>query len=185
MRSSSLKAATVILLMPLLLTACATLNEAECQTSNWRDLGQRNGQQGKASSFIVEHEKACARYGIPVDGTAWRAGWEVGIREYCTPRNGLQVGREGKSYAQSCPADMAPAFLRTYAAGKRVYDAKSERDHIRTSIDDLTRSVADAADETERSRLQTQLILKQNELFLAQQRLTDAELEAERLEYAY
>ncbi|MCP4316822.1 MAG: DUF2799 domain-containing protein [Hyphomicrobiales bacterium] len=183
MRSSKLCAATIILIVPLALSACATLNEAECQTANWRDLGQRNGQQGKASSYIVEHEKACARFGTPVDGTAWRTGWEVGIRQYCTPQNGLQAGRDGKFYVQSCPADLVPGFLRTYAVGKRVYDAKSQRDSIRNEIDNLNRSVTDATDETERSRLQTQLILKQNELFLAQQRLTDAELDADRLEY--
>ncbi|MEX3008165.1 DUF2799 domain-containing protein [Hoeflea sp. TYP-13] len=183
MRSTRLSAATSILIIPLVLSACATLNEAECQTANWRDLGQRDGQQGRASSYIVEHEKACARYGTPVDGQSWRAGWEVGIRQFCSPQNGLQVGREGKYYAQSCPADVAPGFLRTYAVGKRVYDARTERDRIRSDIDDLNRSVTDAKDDQERSRLQTQLILKQNELYLAQQRLTDAELEADRLTY--
>lgn len=182
MRSSSLTAAAVIVLLPAVLSACQTLNEAECETSNWRDLGQKNGRQGKTSSFIAQHEKACERYGIPVDGTAWRAGWEVGIREYCTPQNGLRVGRKGNSYAQSCPAELEAGFLRSYTAGKRVYDAKSKRDRLQRDVDSLAREVADASDEAERARLQSDLIVKQNDLILAQQRLSDAEREADRLE---
>ncbi|WP_419910475.1 DUF2799 domain-containing protein [Hoeflea sp.] len=176
-----LSAAIWFLAVPLALSACATLNEAECQTANWRDLGQRNGQEGRASSYVVEHEKACQRYGTPVDAASWRAGWEVGIRQYCRPQNGLIVGTEGKYYAQSCPADVAPGFLRTYAIGKRVYDARQERDRVRAEIDSLTGEIAEAGDSEERARLATQLSFKQNELFRAQRRLRDAEIEADRV----
>ena len=183
MRPKRLSAAIWILAVPLALSACATLNEAECQTANWRDLGQRNGQQGRASSYIVEHEKACSRYGTPVDAASWRAGWEVGIRQYCRPQNGLIVGREGKYYAQSCPADVAPGFLRTYAIGKRVYDARQERDRVRGEIDGLTSKIAEDGDESERARLAMQLSFKQNELFRAQERLRDAEIDADRVTF--
>lgn len=182
MRSSFLWTAAIITALPTLLSACQTLNEAECETSNWRDLGERNGKQGKTSSFISQHEKACERFGIPVDGTAWRAGWEVGIRDYCTPENGLRVGRKGNSYSQSCPSELEAGFLRSYTVGKRVYDAKSQRDRLQREVDSLTRDVTDASDETERSRLQSDLIVKQNDLILAQQRLSDAEREADRLD---
>ncbi len=174
----------MVLALPLILSACATLDESQCQTTNWRDLGQRNGQQGRASSYVAEHEKACARFGIPVDNKSWRAGWEVGIREYCTPQNGLRVGIDGKSYAQSCPADVAPGFLGTYAIGKRVYDAKRDRDNIRRDIDTLTESITSASDESERSNLQSQLFIKQNDLYRAQNRLTDAERDADRVRFS-
>jgi len=184
MRSAGLKIATIILLGPLALSACATLNEAECETSNWRDLGQRNGQSGRASSYVVEHEKACSRFGIPVDSASWRAGWEIGIRQYCTPQNGLQQGKDGKNYAQSCPSDVAPGFLRTYAIGKRVYDAKRERENISNEIDRLQESIGEADDEKARNELQTKLILKQSELRFAQDRLLEAERQADRVLYS-
>ena len=117
-----------------------------------------------------------------MDGAAWRAGWEVGIREYCTPQNGLRVGRNGQSYARSCPAELEAGFLRSYTAGKQVYDAKSKRDRLQREVDSLAREVADASDKTERTRLQSDLIVKQNDLILAQQRLSDAEREADRLD---
>ncbi len=183
MRSAGLKCATIGLLLPLILSACATLNEAECETSNWRDLGQRNGQDGRASSYVIEHEKACARFGLPVDSASWRAGWEIGIRQYCTPQNGLRQGKEGKNYAQSCPADVAPGFLRTYAIGKQVYDARREREKISDQIDKLQESIGDAEDEEARNELQTKLILKQSELRFAQDRLLEAERQADRVLY--
>ncbi|MCY6381441.1 DUF2799 domain-containing protein [Hoeflea prorocentri] len=184
MRSSALKLAALMLVLPLALSACATLNEAECETTNWRDLGERNGQQGKASSFIVEHQKACSAYGLPVDGTAWRAGWEQGIRQYCTPQNGLLVGKAGKSYANACPVDLAPGFLRTYSVGKRVYDAGQERDRVRREIEELERSLSDVSDQKELVRIQSRLIIKQNDLFQAQANLRDAEREADAIAYA-
>lgn len=184
MRSASLKVVTIILLLPLVVSACATLNEAECETSNWRDLGQRNGQDGRASSYIIEHEKACSRFGVPVDSASWRAGWEIGIRQYCTPQNGLAQGKEGKSYSQSCPAAVAPGFLRTYAIGKQVYDARRERENISNQIDRLQESIGSADTETERLELQNKLTIKQSELRFAQDRLLDAERQADRVLYS-
>lgn len=174
----------ILLGLPLILSACTTLDESQCQTTNWRDLGQRNGQQGRASSYVAEDEEACARFGIPVDNQSWRAGWEVGIREYCTPQNGLNAGMDGKSYAQSCPADVALGFVLTYAIGKRLYDTKQDRDTIRRDIDTLTESITSASDESERSKLQSQLFVKQNDLYRAQNRLTDAERDADRVRFS-
>jgi len=183
-RNSQLRAVTLILVVPLWITACATLNEAQCETANWQDLGQRNGQQGRPASYVAEHEKACSGYGLPVDSTAWRAGWETGIRQYCTVENGLQVGRDGAHYAQSCPADVAPGFLRGYTVGERVHAARVDRDLVRDAIDSLTTSIVDASDATKRSDLQTQLLLKQTELMIAEARLLDAERAADAILYS-
>ena len=181
MRLPTVKLITMALLLPLALSACATLNEAECETTNWRDLGQRNGQEGRASSYIVQHQDACSRFGLPVDGTAWRSGWEVGIRQYCTPRNGLEEGKQGNVYAQSCPADVAPGFLRTYAVGKRVFDAQRQRENIINEIDNLQESIGSADDAAKRQELQTKLMIKQSELRFAQDQLLDAQREADRI----
>ncbi|MEP3276090.1 MAG: DUF2799 domain-containing protein [Stappiaceae bacterium] len=185
MRLGWLQRTTLVLIFPLLLSACVTLNESECETANWRDLGQRNGQSGRAASYVVEHEKACAKYGIPVDSASWRAGWEVGIRQYCTPQNGLRVGRNGSSYAQSCPADVAPGFERAYKVGKRVHSAKRDRDAITREIDRLNSSIGAAADEKERLEIQTSLIVKQSELRSAEDRLRDAERDADQIRYSF
>jgi hypothetical protein len=184
MPTDRLRTVAAILIVPLMLSACATLNEAECETANWRDLGQRNGQEGRASSYIAEHEKACSGFGLPVDGASWRAGWEIGIRQYCTPQNGLREGREGSYYSQSCPSDVAPGFLRTYAVGKRVYEAKRERESISDDIDRLHESIGSAEDEKARSELQTKLTIRQSELRSAQDRLLYAEREADRILYS-
>ena len=79
---------------------------------------------------------------------------------------------------------MAPGFLHTYSIGKRVYDARQERDRINSEIDTLTASIAAASDPKERADLQTKLILKQSELRAAQDRLLDAEREADQVLYS-
>jgi hypothetical protein len=165
------------------LSSCATLDQAECQTVNWADLGQRDGQQGRAFSYISEHQSACAKHGLPVDEQSWRGGWEQGIRQYCVPENGISVGLAGNFYGQSCPADMAPDFQRAYGAGKSVYDARISRDRVRGESDELARKIAAATTPEERSVLQTQLILKQSDLLRAESRLRDSERDLDRYRY--
>ncbi|MEM1364702.1 MAG: DUF2799 domain-containing protein, partial [Pseudomonadota bacterium] len=79
-----------------ILAACQTISEEECAVANWSDLGQRDGQAGYPASRIERHAKACAKAGIAVDSQAYLASHSVGIRSYCTPSNGLSVGRSGR-----------------------------------------------------------------------------------------
>lgn len=117
------------------LSACATLDEEECQSVSWAQLGQTDGAAGHPSSYVEQHREACAKHGIPVDDQQWHSGWQVGIRLYCAPHNALQVGRDGKSYGNSCPADMASEFGAAYQVGKRVADARTEVERLRGELD--------------------------------------------------
>jgi hypothetical protein len=117
------------------LSACATLDEEECQSVSWVQLGQADGAAGHPSSYVELHREACAKHGIPVDDQQWQSGWQVGIRLYCAPHNGLLVGREGKSYENSCPADMASEFGAAYQVGMRVADARKEAERLRGELD--------------------------------------------------
>ena len=136
----------------LSLSACATLNESECETVNWSDLGRSDGAAGQSSSYVQRHREACEKYSLPVDERAWRTGWEDGIRRYCTPENGLSAGRDGRSYANSCPADAAPGFESAYRVGKRVHDARSEYDRLKSELEQLYDNLEDAAKDPARLR---------------------------------
>jgi hypothetical protein len=156
------------------LSTCATLDEEECLTADWSQLGQADGAAGQPSSHIERHREACAKHGLPVNDQQWHAGWQIGIRLYCTPQNGLQVGRDGRSYANSCPADMAAEFSHAYQVGQRVFEARRELNEARSKLDEVLRDMRDAKDE-DRQRLTIEAEMLRTRVFGAEIRVQSAE----------
>ncbi|MEN0088805.1 MAG: DUF2799 domain-containing protein [Pseudomonadota bacterium] len=162
-----------------ILAACQTISKEECAVANWSDLGQRDGQAGYPASRIERHAKACAKAGIAVDSQSYLAARSVGIRSYCTPANGLSVGRSGASYRNSCPADLEPGFLRTYNAASKLRRAERSVESARRRVDSVT-DRAFGTDLTPEQRLNLQ-----RELNDARADLRNAEFDLRRAEIEY
>lgn len=162
------------------LSSCATLNEEQCQVVDWEQLGQTDGAQGQRSAYVGLHQEACQRFGIAVDAAAWQSGWERGIRAYCTPANGLSVGRSGRVNRNACPADMALRFNEAYRIGRAVHDARSARDSRQREIDTLIRDLAAATTAEARQQIQLKIELARNRLSSAHSAVFAAEREADR-----
>lgn len=175
MRTSIAGGLAAAVLFAAALSACATLNEDECQAADWVDLGYSDGAAGRSPSHLDRHREACARHDLPVEAPQWRDGWEEGIRRYCTPENGLREGRAGRSYAGSCPAEVATDFERAYDVGHRVHEARDERDRIRREIDMLLDDMDEAEKRKERGDIRRRISYKRSDLFAAEDRLRDAE----------
>ncbi|MEO1747104.1 MAG: DUF2799 domain-containing protein [Pseudomonadota bacterium] len=156
------------------LSSCATLNEEQCQVTDWRTLGQTDGGQGRPQSFVAEHQSACSRFGISVDSVAWTSGWQEGIRNYCVPSNGLTVGQAGRTNFNACPADQAAGFNEAYNVGRSVYDARAERDRLQRELNTLITALSDSTPE-DLPKKQTEIELKRSALVQAQFRVSSAE----------
>jgi len=174
MNAGLLGAVAMVAGAALALSGCQTLNEDQCQVTDWRLLGSSDGAAGRDQTYVARHREACGKYGIPVDVPAWQSGWQEGIRRFCTPHNGLDVGMRGSSYANSCPGDVAVEFREAYDLGRRVSLARNERDRIEREIEDAIEGLANVAPE-KRMAAQMQIELKRSQLFAAQNRLNDAE----------
>lgn len=119
----------------LALSACATLNEDECKTVNWQQLGDIDGSQGHHATRIAKHNKACEKHGLPVNTAAYNDGWIAGIARYCVPQNGFNLGKRGATYRGSCPSQFATAFEAAYNPAKSLYDAVTELRRAERSIE--------------------------------------------------
>ena len=110
-------------LTALLLAGCAssTLSKDECRTVDWRTIGYEDGTAGRPADQIGRHRQACAEYGVTPDLDAYRAGRAEGLREFCQPRNGYRAGASGQVYYDSCPPELAGAFLEAYDEGRGLY----------------------------------------------------------------
>jgi hypothetical protein len=166
------------------LSSCATLSEEQCQVVDWQQLGETDGARGFPAAYVGEHQEACTKFGISVDAASWQTGWERGIRSYCRPANGINVGRTGGTNRNACPADMALAFNEAYTVGRRVHDARSDRDEVQRKIDQLIRDLSAATTEEDRRRIQLDIELERNRLSSAQSAVFSAEREADRYQFS-
>ena len=104
------------------LAACtSTMNKDECRAVDWRTIGYEDGVAGHSGERIGQHRKACAEHGVTPDLDAYRAGRAEGLREYCQPHNGYRAGVNGTPYYDSCPPELAPAFVAAYESGRELY----------------------------------------------------------------
>lgn len=112
---------TILMAMQLLAGCASHLSKEQCQTTNWQQVGYRDGERGDFRSMLVKEEKDCARFSMTVDNQAYGKGWEEGVRAFCQPMRATQLGVQGKTFNPVCPEDLTPAFERAWRRGLREY----------------------------------------------------------------
>jgi hypothetical protein len=146
--------ALCVSVLPLgLLGGCATLSETECRSSDWYDIGFRDGRNGEPQDRISRHAGACADHGVAPDRARYLEGHEAGLTHYCTQHNGLRAGESGSTYQGVCSLGEEDAFLSGYQVGHALYRARSRLSAIDHEIQGLDKSIAD--EETEKKELAT------------------------------
>ena len=116
------------------LAGCATLSESECRMSDWYDIGFRDGRQGRPADRINEHVKACAEHGTVPERERYLDGHFAGLESYCTPHNGLSVGRSGNAYYGVCVRHDESAFMSGYSLGNALHRARGRLYAINSEI---------------------------------------------------
>jgi hypothetical protein len=152
MRYTCCRSAALLAAASWLAACSATMSKDECRAVDWRTVGYEDGVAGHSGERIGEHRKACAEYGVTPDLDAYRAGRAEGLREYCQPHNGYRAGVSGAPYYDSCPPELAPAFVAAYQSGRELYvrerrvaDADAAIAYRRREVARLESSVADRA----------------------------------------
>jgi hypothetical protein len=119
------RAGFLSLISVLGLSGCATMSADECVTSDWHAIGFEDGAQGRTAESIGNRRKACAKHGVTPDLEAYRAGRKKGLRQYCQPGRGFNLGVSGARYNGVCPARLEPAFVDAYNSGYQLYTLRS------------------------------------------------------------
>ena len=109
------------LLLLLLLSNCAVMNESECVAADWRTVGMEEGLKGKSALTIGGYRKACAEYGITPDLHAYQTGHLQGLKQYCSPQKAYQMGTHGQILPNICPSNIHPNFLSKHHQGLKIY----------------------------------------------------------------
>jgi len=107
------------------LSGCASMSADECAVSDWRTIGYEDGSMGYTADRLGNHRKACAKHGVAPDFEAYQAGRREGLRQYCQPSRGFNVGASGARYNGVCPGDMEPDFVSAFNSGHKLYNLRS------------------------------------------------------------
>lgn len=144
-------AAVVVLLSPEA-RAAVEPSCADWYASGFTD-GEQHGSPADATSRIEEHAAQC---GAPrdVDRAAYEQGFELGLREFCTPARGFAYARSGQTYAGWCPEDLADGFAQGYADGLRVHDVEHVLSEARFAERRLREIRTDARNDVDRARIE-------------------------------
>jgi len=70
------------LVVLLLLSGCATMNESECRSTDWYKLGRRDAEVFGSRSMLDQYTHQCAAFGVRPDAGAYQLGWDDGDMEY-------------------------------------------------------------------------------------------------------
>ena len=133
----------------VLLSGCATMSEDQCLVGDWGGQGWRDGAAGHQLSRLDDHAKACAKYGVAPNMSAYRAAREDGLRTYCTWENGFRQGRQGNSYGGVCAPAEERDFLPAYEDGRRIYVVEQAVSSAESALNSAISRIDDREDKLE------------------------------------
>lgn len=109
-------------LFGLALAGCAGMSAEECLTADWRAIGYEDGARGAPVSAVSQRRQVCAKKAdVTVDMTAYMAGRDAGLGEFCQPSNGYVLGSRGGAYNGVCAGPEDYDFVAAYEAGRQLY----------------------------------------------------------------
>jgi len=137
----------VAALAMLAMSGCATMSGEECIATDWSAVGYEDGARGYTTERFTNHRKACAKHGITADFSAWQAGRDQGLVEYCQPGRGFNIGVNGGRYHGVCSVDLEQDFLDAYNAGYHLYSLRDNVKRASSRINAKERELEDVHDE--------------------------------------
>ena len=136
-------------------SGCATMDENECLTVDWRTVGYEDGAAGYLGERIGLHRKACAKHGVTPNLGEYQLGRDAGLREYCVPATGFRIGSQGYNYNGVCPPELDDQFVSAFESGHHLYELRAKV----ARVIDLLNAKQDALDDAQaRISEQTALI---------------------------
>lgn len=135
----NITATTLVLSCVLAMAGCATLNESQCRSVNWYELGARDGSEGHPATRLDAHRDACDDYSIRPDGASYLAGRDLGLRQYCVFDNAVREGLAGRSYQNVCPPAISQRFAELHWVAYAVYAARQNLESLNRKAESLER----------------------------------------------
>lgn len=157
-------------ILVLLLAGCSSTPVAvvsKCQSADWYEIGRQDGAQGEPAERLEARRQECRNYYTEKAEAVYLNGRERGLVEYCTPENGLALGRRGELYYYVCPYNLEGGFTSAFKRGKRILALERANQDLDRKISELSAGQANRApasvENTELEMLKKQRDLNERE----------------------
>jgi len=131
------------LILPL--GACTNTPLAErfsCSNSDWYEIGRRDGASGASPDRIQTYRQKCGEHLEAESIDMYTNGRNAGLVEYCTGKNGFELGRMNVAYNHVCPGTMEKDFLAAFDRGSRARVLEFENKKLENRIEQLAAELA-------------------------------------------
>lgn len=102
-------------------------SETQCSDSNWQNVGYEVAMAGKSVRTFNQLKESCKDSIVPEARTSYLAGYQQGIKEFCSFENGLEQGKEGKLDVTACPKELRAEFERGYTIAAKAVEMQNEK----------------------------------------------------------
>ena len=132
----------------IILGACATVPQtpeqvaASCAATDWRGKGYKAGFGAKGFADPPTARERCAELGILPDIALFQAGWDAGVRDYCTPLGIFETALKRDASLEVCDVrDPALPELAALGAAHRMAESRlrSAESHLEGLHRDIRR----------------------------------------------
>lgn len=131
------------LLFAGVLASCATMSPEECKVADWREVGQRDGLNGKSLSYLHDRTEDCGKVGVAINTQAYTLGRNLGLRSYCRLENAVPLGLSGGFYGGVCPPEIDQLFQQRFQVARSVHDLRNEVRNLDDRAESLERRLRD------------------------------------------
>lgn len=151
----------------LALAGCSSTPVAvvsKCQSADWYEIGRQDGAQGEPAERLEARRQECRNHYTEKAEAIYLNGRERGLVEYCTPENGLALGRRGELYYYVCPYNLEAGFTTAFKRGKRILALERANMDLDRKIADLTTQQTNRAPASAESVNELEMLKKQRQL---------------------
>lgn len=130
------------------MAGCASSSvKQSCQSKDWKEYGVEEGRKGASEDQVLNKERECAKAGITIPIVEYKEGWLMGINEYCSPENALELGKKkAKHHSENCPVELRPKFDESYAKGLELANIDKQITNIDNKIESVEKEKANTRD---------------------------------------
>jgi len=137
------KVMLMVMLLVGVMSGCATLNENECLSADWYQIGFSDGVKGEPETYLEKHRKACSKHGVRTDMSEWLTGRQEGLRRYCTAERGYEEGLSNKKYHGVCSGLAGREFEQAYQRGNELYQQRQLVAQLESDLKGVEQNLAD------------------------------------------
>jgi hypothetical protein len=132
-----------------LLVGCTTMSKDQCLAGAWGEKGYADGAAGYPMSRLDDHAKACAKYQVAPNPSAYGSAREDGLRSYCTFERGWTEGRSGNTYYGVCRPQEEHVFMTAYRDGLRLHAVEDAFETARSTLNSAEARIENREDKLE------------------------------------